>query len=62
MFHEEKILLVCFLLSTIILLFNSSNKLYAEFDKKGLEQLDAEYVNWNINVPADDFQKKEIIA
>ena len=57
----KKILLVCFLVSTIIL-FNSSNKLYAEFDKKGLEQLLAEYVNWNVNLPADELQKKEIIA
>jgi hypothetical protein len=55
---RKKILLICFMLSTITLLFNNSFKSYAEFDKKGLEQLDAEYVNWNVNVATDELPEE----
>lgn len=55
---RKNMLLICFVLSTVILLFNSSYKSYAEFDKKGLEQLLAEYVNWNVNVPADELPEE----
>ncbi len=57
-FMRKKILLICFMLSTITLLFNNSFKSYAEFDKKGLEQLDTEYVNWNVNVATDELPEE----
>lgn len=51
-------LLICFILSTLIILFNNSTKSYADIDKKGLEDLLAAYVNWNVNVAADELPEE----
>ena len=54
----KKMLLICFMLSTLIILFYNPTKSYAEFDKKGLEDLLAEYVNWNVNVAVDELPEE----
>ena len=60
MYHWFRIIFLLICLTGFIsgLVTSKSFGQTEEFDKKGLEQLDAEYVNWNVNVATEELPEE----